>query len=302
MAKDSYFSRYLWLYDTIKSKPNIGVQDLIERYNNLFYSGVFLKPISKRTFHRDLAEMKELFGIDIKFDKTQKGYKIENDIDANKILLIDSYRYIHTFQCFKDINNYIASDTEKTGSEHLLILLDSVQNRRRIRFNYQKYVSVDIDLKTINPYFIKQFKSRWYVIGLDKKDNKTKTFALERMTNVQHTDDGSACYDIPKDITPDNFFNDTFGIFKMPDLLAEEVILSFKPLKGKFIKSNPLHHSQTELIEDENEYRIKIRLQLTHDFTMEILSHGDEVRVISPVSLIRDVRTKMENALKQYNN
>lgn len=302
MAKDSYFSRYIWLYDTIKREESISVEKLIELYNDQYYRGDFSKPISKRTFHRDLAEMKELFGFEIKFDKVKKGYKIEIDIDPNKALLIDSYRYIHTFQSFKDISKFIASEAKKTGSEHLLMVLEAVQNCRKLRFNYQKYVSDGVETKTIFPYFIKQYKSRWYVIGLDKKDNKTKTFALERMSHVQHTYEGSALYDVPKAFSPENYFLNNFGIFRIENLPVEEVILSFKPLKGKFIKSNPLHHSQTELIEDENEYRIKLRLQLTHDFTMEILSHGDEVRVISPESLINDIRSKMESALKQYIN
>lgn len=303
MAKDSYFSRYLWLYDTIKSNPNIGVEDLIDRYNNLVYSGAFLKPISKRTFHRDLVEMKELFGIVIKFDKSKNGYRIEEDkMGANEILLIDSYRYIHAFKRFIDINKYIASENVKTGSEHLTMILEAIKQCRSIQFNYQKYVCSEVEDRKINPFFIKEYKSRWYVVAADQKDRRIKTFAIERMNNIKFTLDGAACYDIPKDITADNFFNDTFGIFKMPDLQVEEVILSFKPLKGKFIKSNPLHHSQTELIEDENEYRVKLKLQLTHDFTMEILSHGDEVRVISPESLINDIRSKMENALKQYIN
>lgn len=303
MAKDSYFSRYLWLYDTIKKNKNISVEELINKYNDSVYNGDNTKSISKRTFYRDLAEIKELFGIEIRFDKTEKGYKIDEDeMDANKILLIDSYRYIHTFQRFNDLNRYIASENVKTGSEHLTMMLEAIKQRRSIQFNYQKYVCSEVENRKINPYFLKEYKSRWYVVATDQKDRKIKTFALERMNNIQFILNGATYFDIPIDITADNYFSDTFGIFKMPDLQAEEVILSFKPLKGKFIKSNPLHHSQTELIEDENEYRIKLKLQLTHDFTMEILSHGDEVQVISPESLIRDIRSKMENALKQYIN
>ena len=303
MAKDSYFSRYLWLYDTIKRNKNISVEELINKYNDSVYNGDNTKSISKRTFHRDLVEMKELFGIVIRFDKSENGYRIEEvKMNANNILLIDSYRYIQAFKRFIDINKYIASENVKTGSEHLSIMLEAIKQRRSIQFNYQKYVCSEVESRKINPYFLKEYKSRWYVVAADKKDRKIKTFALERMNNIQFTLNGAAYFDIPIDITADNYFNDTFGIFKMPDLQAEEVVLSFKPLKGKFIKSNPLHHSQTELIEDENEYRIKLKLQLTHDFKMEILSHGDEVRVISPESLINDIRSKMENALKQYIN
>ncbi len=301
MAKNLYFSRFLWLYDTIKSKSPINVEGLIALYNNEVYAKNSFKPLSKRTFHRDLSEMKELFGIDIKFDKVGNGYKIEEaKMDSNKTLLIDSYRYIHTFQRFENINKYITMEPKRTGSEYLLSILEAIQDCKRIKFYYKRYVYSKSENRTIEPYFIKEFKSRWYVVALDKKDNKIKTFALDRIESIPYAPDGSSCYDIPKDITPESYFKDTFGIFKMDNLQVEEVILAFNPLKGKFLKSQPLHHSQEILIDDEKEFRIKLKVQLTHDFKMEILSHGNEVRVITPKVLIRDICWDMENALKQY--
>lgn len=301
MAKDLYFSRYLKLYEIINNNQFINIDDLIKRYNNSDYSRENAKSISKRTFHRDLAEMKSLFGIDIKFDKAHNGYVIAEDkIEANAMLLIDSYRYIHTFQRFKHINKLIASEAKITGKEHLETILFAIDKRIRIQFNYQKFVNSECENRTIEPYFIKEFKSRWYVIGLDLKDKKQKSFAMERISNLVNKHDGLACYDIPKNLTPDSFFKDVFGIFKLPHAVNEDIMLSFKPLKGKFIKSNPLHNSQETIIDNNDEFRIKLNMQITHDFVMEILSHGDEVKVIFPEILINEICSKMENALKQY--
>lgn len=301
MAKDLYFSRYLWLYDTIKNNQYLNVDELIDRYNAAIFDAGNAKSISKRTFHRDLAEMKSLFGIEIKFDKAQNGYFIKDEeIEANAMLLIDSYRYIHTFKRFKHINKLIASEAKITGKEHLETILFAIDNRIRIQFNYQKFVNSECEKRAIEPYFIKEFKSRWYVIGLDLKDKKQKSFAMERISNLVNKYEGLACYDIPQNLTPDSYFKDVFGIFKLPHAVNEDIMLSFKPLKGKFIKSNPLHNSQETIIDNNDEFRIKLNMQITHDFVMEILSHGDEVKVIFPEILINEICSKMENALKQY--
>ena len=62
----------------------------------------------------------------------------------------------------------------------------------------------------------------------------------------------------------------------------------------------PLHESQV-IIEDNNEeLLVKFTLFITHDFIMEILSYGDTVKVIQPVSLIEEIKKVYENALKQY--
>jgi predicted DNA-binding transcriptional regulator YafY len=179
-------------------------------------------------------------------------------------------------------------------------MLDAIEKRKRIDFVYQKYVDGVYEKRTIDPYFIKEFKSRWYVIARDRKDLKIKTFALERIESEPTSICSAGCYDIPTDIKPDTFFKDSFGIFRLENQKVQEVELSFKPLKGKFIKSQPLHTSQIVIIESETELRVKLNLQITHDFVMDLLSHGDEVKVIAPADLVEEVKRKLSEALNQY--
>ncbi len=41
---------------------------------------------------------------------------------------------------------------------------------------------------------------------------------------------------------------------------------------------------------------------MTFDFILEILSHGEKVRVISPEKLVKQIKKSQKNALKQYTN
>jgi predicted DNA-binding transcriptional regulator YafY len=52
-----------------------------------------------------------------------------------------------------------------------------------------------------------------------------------------------------------------------------------------YLKSLPLHPSQEVLHDSEDEFRIKLRLRITPDFIMEILSRGWSLKVIQPDSL-----------------
>jgi len=61
-----------------------------------------------------------------------------------------------------------------------------------------------------------------------------------------------------------------------------------------------LHESQEILIDNELEVRVKVSVFLTHDFLMEVLSYGENVKIIQPVSLIEEVKETLNNALKQY--
>ena len=303
MSKRTFFKRYIWLFDLIKNNPYITLNEIIEKYNNSILWNDEKVGFSKRTFHRDINEIEELFGVEIEYDNTNKGYFIEDEIiDKNTSLLIDSYRVINTLEQFKEISKYISTGFYNTGSEHIAIILYAIKNRNTIEFSYYKYTGEEVSKREIEPYFVKEFKSRWYVIGKDLKDNQVKTFALERIQNNTLIIKTNKTYIIPKDINPDNFFDDCFGIFKLNNAKSELVELSFSPLKGEFIKSVPLHNSQKVLVDNKIELRIQLKLQITHDFLMEILSHGCDVTVLKPSSLALRIKNELEKNLKVYNN
>ena len=84
------------------------------------------------------------------------------------------------------------------------------------------------------------------------------------------------------------------------DEKAQEIILSFDPIQGKYAKSLPWHQTQEVIVDNEDELRVKLTLYITHDFFMELLSHGDTVRVIQPKSLIEAMKASCTSVLKMY--
>jgi predicted DNA-binding transcriptional regulator YafY len=84
------------------------------------------------------------------------------------------------------------------------------------------------------------------------------------------------------------------------DKIPQKIILSFSKKQENYIKSLALHHSQKELINNENEYRIELFLQPTYDFVMELLSIGAEVKILEPESLKNELIEKLEATLNRY--
>lgn len=302
MSKQSYFKRYLWLFDFIKRMKFVSFDEICKRYEKYPPDLDGKNQFSKSTFHRDILAINDLFGIQISYNKAEKGYFIENEsIEESQLILIDAYRYINSLYQDKDINQYISLASPKGGGEYLMVFLEAIKDRRNVTFDYCRYVTDETTRRNVEPYFIKEFKNRWYLIARDINDSQTKTFALDRIKREPYPASGANAFVIPSHINPEKYFKDVFGIFKMNNLQAEEVVLSFSPLKGKFIKSQPLHHSQEIIIDNDVECRIKLNIQITHDFEMELLSHADELKVIQPEHLVRSIGYKLEKALSQYN-
>ena len=254
---------------------------------------------SKRTFQRDLEDIRSIYNIDIKFDFSRKVYFIDLDHlpEVNERIL-ESFDIFNALNITDRISNFIHFEKRRPhGTENLNGLLHAIKNQLQIRFTYQKYWDDEISQRLVEPYALKEFENRWYVLANDLKNNKIKSFALDRLRELEIT---KKTFKNPKDFDVNAYYKNSFGITSPNGKLPEEIVLSFDPLQGKYLKSLPLHESQVVLTDNEEELKIGLNLVITHDFLMEILSYGENVKVIKPESLVNVVKAALQNALNLY--
>ena len=252
-----------------------------------------------RTFQRDLNEIRSLYNIDIKCDKSTKVYYINNEEqDTGNERLLEAFDIMNALKINEKLSNFIQfEDRRPQGTEHLFGLLHAVKNRLQIKFVYSKYWEEEQSNRVVEPYMLKEFKHRWYILAKDLKNNELKCFALDRISDLEIS---HRKFLVPDDFNADKFYENYFGIISPKDEKPDEIILSFDSFQGKYIKSLPLHTLQEILIDNEAELRVKLRICITHDFVMELLSHGDSVRVISPEKLIKELKEIYNNVLNFY--
>jgi len=298
MSKRESIARYSLIINKLRKYPAtfgeisdyLALESEIQSYN--FNVGL-------RTFQRDLRDIRAIYKIDIRFDSSKKMYYI--DFDEKQEI---SERILEAFDTFNALNisDRISSDIyfEKRrplGTENFYGLLHAIKNEVQIKFTYQKYWEDGLTQRIVEPYALKEFKNRWYLLALDLKDNNVKTFALDRLTELEIT---KKSFRFPKNFNVNEYFTNCFGIIGPDEHKPQEVVLSFAPFQGKYIKSLPLHHTQEILKDNDNELRVKLMLYITHDFIMEILSFGENVVAIKPKSLIDALKSTYTNALKRY--
>jgi predicted DNA-binding transcriptional regulator YafY len=255
---------------------------------------------SKRTLQRDIREIRYTFGIEIEFSSKDKGYFISQSETENMNFqrMMEAFDLFNSLNLAQDLDPFILLEKRRPqGTENLYDILHAIKNKLSIKFTYQKFWEDDITHRTVDPYAMKEFKNRWYILGKDVKDSKVKTFALDRLTNLEIT---KQKFVYPKDFNPKETFRYSFGIISPINEKPQEIVLSFDPIQGKYIKTLPLHHTQEILIDNTDTLKIKLNLCITHDFIMELLSFGDNVMVMKPKTLINTIKTAHKAAFMQY--
>jgi predicted DNA-binding transcriptional regulator YafY len=306
MSKRGYISRYLLILKKLKSKKYSSfeeIQEYIKRQVDFLQmqDDSLMVGFSKRTFQRDLKEIRTNFGIDIEFSRSMKGYFIvQNDSEnMNFQRMLEAFDLFNSLNVSQDLKPYIHLEQRTpAGTENLFGLIHAIKNHFQIEFLHKKFWEDQTKFRKVEPYALKEFKNRWYLVAKDLADDSIKTFGLDRISELQIT--GLKFID-PVNIDVREKFRFFFGIISPNELLPEEIILSFDPNQGRFVKSLPLHSTQEVVLENENEFRIKLKICITRDFVMELLSFGDSVKVIEPTSLKIKVKQIYKNAISQYN-
>jgi predicted DNA-binding transcriptional regulator YafY len=67
-----------------------------------------------------------------------------------------------------------------------------------------------------------------------------------------------------------------------------------------YLGSLQIHESQEVIVNNKDEYRIKLRMHATYDLIKEILSYGEDVEVIAPTSLKNEIQRRYKSAMKLY--
>lgn len=255
--------------------------------------------VSKRTFQRDIEDIRSIYNIDIQYDFSRKVYFIDFDEKPEiSERILEAFDTFNALNISDSISKHIHFEKRKTkGTENLYGLLHAIKNKFQVSFLYQKFDEEKASKRNIEPLAIKEFKNRWYVLAKDRKDNQIKSFALDRLNKLEVS---KTKFHIPDDFDLNLYYQHCFGVIYPNEQKTQHVILSFNPLQGKYIKTLPLHESQQILTDNETELKIQLEIFITHDFYMELLSLGHNVKVIKPKSLIDDLKASYKNALKNY--
>lgn len=296
MARD-LLNRYVWLVDTIKRYKRITREELNKCWiRSPFSNG---EPLPRRTFYNYRIAVEELFNINIECDQSTFEYYISQEDAHNESVtnwLLNSTAMNDVLSTSREISDRIFLENVPSAREYLGIVIDALKQSKAIRFDYHPYTrSLPTVGVVIEPYFLKIFKQRWYITGRNTKEDKIKTYALDRMKEVSIL---TRQFDMPNDFDPETYFHDSFGIVFTKNE-ARRVVIKADPRQAKYFRALPLHHSQQEMIHDK--YSVfYYTLRITPDFVEEILSHGPRVTVIEPPELLAMVKSELTQALSNY--
>lgn len=300
---------------TNRQKPYWSIADLIKKLSEHDII------VDRRTLERDFEAMRhseELgYNAPIAYDKKEKAFYYSDprfsidaapltaeDIEALTVAtnILQQYKGVQLVQQFEGVMDKLSKVVhhlkkpeeqkiiafEKSpyykGNDFFDSVLHAITSKQPLRITYRKFAGDHDDVHVFHPYFMKEYRGRWYVLGHSEARDSVITLGLDRIIKI---DQSNILFKENKALKPKEYFQHTLGITlgKGP---VEEIELWFSATQAPYIKTQHLHHTQKTIREEKDGLVISLKLIPNPELMQLLLSYGAEVKVLKP-KLLGDV-------------
>lgn len=309
------------------------LEDLMEAVSDTLYEyeGI-TKGISKRTIQLDLQNMRsEKLGynapivvIDKKYYSYEdKNYSITNNPLSQQDLgtlseVLGVLKQFKGFGYFQELTGMVTKledklykqqhkgksyiDFEKNellkGLEFIDPLHKAIINKTTLHMIYKSFKAASASEMTFYPYLLKEYRNRWFILGVHNKGSAVMNLALDRIVSIKELPTEKYLKNTKIDI--ETYFNDVIGVTKMPGQQAINVVFKMDKANAPYIITKPLHHSQKILKEESDGVLFRIDVIWNFELERELLGFGESLKVLAPKRLSGKLVGRLKRATSQY--
>lgn len=199
----------------------------------------------------------------------------------------------------KSQENIISFDENEflKGREFIGELYQSIINHQPITIQYKPFRNEDAIQFEIHPYHLRQYNNRWFLFGLEEKENQITNIALDRIVGI------TSCkiqYQPNMNVDFSEYFDDVVGVTIPENAKAQKIILNVDQSVWPYIKTKPLHGSQKYKGENEKFAQIEISVIPNYELESLIFSHGEKIEIAEPEFIRNIFKERIKRLAEKY--
>ena len=184
----------------------------------------------------------------------------------------------------------------------------AIRAKSVVQITYVKFNDSQERKVILSPYLLKEYNQRWYIIGGAYDTGKLLNFALDRIVKLEILP-GFEYLTVPEDLL--ERYEDIIGITYIESSPIYEIIFWVSDASAPYIRTKPLHGSQTELKggkADKLRHQFKtlsggsffsIECKENFELIRELTNYG-ELIVLSPQYIIDAVKERIKKLHQNY--
>ena len=297
--RSTTYHKYIWLLNTLLGSDPLTYEEIMliwgidHRDEN---------PLSLRTFHEHRKGIKEMFGIDIVCNRKKNVYYVKNPevLEDNKPAqwLLDKYSIPKGFSAFNRLKDRVLLEEIPLGQAFLGRILEAMRQNVELKVDYQQYQREDLQTFHFQPYALKVYNHRWYLLGYLKEQKELRTIALDRIHTL---DKLTTTFSLPAKFDAHKYFANVVGIYVNEDFPVVNLKIRVYGVQMEYMRMLPLHKSQREGASKYGEFaEFSYRVCLTPELKSKILALGSSAEVLEPMEYREEIKKEISLTLNRY--
>ena len=299
------FRSYIWILDTIRRRQPVTLEEICELWNHSTVSEGSV--LDRKAFYRALEAIEEMFDVEIACSRGRSAtYSIadKGSLRGNTLQrwMLSTMSVAGAVRESRHLQQRIVLENVPSGDVLLTEVTRAMEHGCTLMMRYQKFLDSEPYEAEVEPYCLKLFRQRWYLLAHRPGRDYLAMYALDRMLEAVET---KRTFRLPEDFSAEVHFSPMFGAFQ-PAVGEEPQVVRLRTFKGEwnYLRTLPLHHSQVEHGHgrtDAGEEYVEFSFVLcpTLDFKFELLSHIANIEVLQPVKLRDDLCEMLEEGMRR---
>ncbi len=180
-----------------------------------------------------------------------------------------------------------------------------MKKKVRIEVTYRKYDTDTVSNANFEPYCIKLFKQRWYVLGHFHYDATPKkemrdyfaVYSFDRIIDIKLT---NIKFEFNPNFDANAYFSESYGVFVNEHISPIRIVLRVYELQRFYIRDLPLHSSQKEIAQGDDYSDFAYYVRPTPDFRGCVMSFGKSIKVLEPETFANEIKKELLQSLELY--
>lgn len=292
--------------------------------------------VTSKTIQRDISFMRDQLGLPLEYDALRHGYYYTQEVSEFPLLhlsrndLVALFLARHALEPLRGtrLERMLAASFSKIAeacpgevsirwdeldsgfsvkaagvlpADVTLFgdLLDAVTARREVSFDYHKLTSTRPEHRVVQPYHVGQIEHGWYLVAYDPARKAMRTFALQRLTNLQVM---RAKFERDPRFSARTHLSGGFGVwsYDVKESQAQAIRIRFEGYAARVVGERMWHVSQEIVPLKPDGSLIEFRAQLDglEEITRWVLSWGSKAQVLGPPALKKRVQDELRAMMR----
>ena len=310
MRVPTLFKEYIWLVNTIRKAGDDGITfaEINEKWLETELSeGVEL---ARSTFNRHKDSIEDIFGLIIDCNRLN-GYRyfISNEEvlgeDSIQNWMLNTLTVNNIIGEALTLQDRILLQPAPVEGDYLKMVIEAMKKSVKLAVDYRKYGDDEPRHLTFEPYCIKLFKQRWYILGhfhrnaiADRPEvDYFGVFSFDRILNMSLTDEK---FQMDPSFNAQAYFEECFGVLVNDDTVAQRIVIRVFGDERFYVRDLPIHKSQREIGQGEDYTDFELFMRPTIDLSTHFVSRSFLIKVLEPQWLADEIHHMHMQAVLMY--